>query len=62
MDDMTTHSEQFRHRCEVQYVAQHPKEWIKRYLEGVKKQRGEAGWFKLRQDVIKAWKGRNKRG
>lgn len=50
-----TSSEQHRHECEVRYVAGHESKWIRWYLEGVKKERGESAYLKLRVDVLIEW-------
>lgn len=51
-----TSSEQHRHECEVRYVAGHEGKWIRWYLEGVKKERGESAYLKLRADVRADWR------
>ncbi len=49
-------TEQERHRCEVEFVANHDSEWIKEYLEGVQEKRGHEAYQKLRNDVLKLWR------
>ena len=56
-----TETEQFRHECEVDFVSKQTPAWIKTFLAGVKVKRGEPEWFRLRKDVINAWKWRKKR-
>lgn len=55
-DDVYPKTEPERHRLEVEYVAKQSNEWIKTYLEGVKSERGELAYQRLRQDVLKLWK------
>lgn len=50
-----TYTEQFRHRCEVDFVAKQSGSWIKEFLEGVKLKRGYDAYKKLREDVLKVW-------
>jgi hypothetical protein len=45
-----------RHQCEVNFVSKNSGEWIKEFLEGVKKKRGLDAHLILREDVAKVWK------
>jgi hypothetical protein len=47
-----TSSEQYRHECEVRYVANLPHDAARNaYLVGVKQKRGIEAWKKLRADT-----------
>lgn len=47
-----TWTEQFRHECEVRYVAKQSENWIKNHLRKVGQIRGEAAGIKLKNDVL----------
>jgi hypothetical protein len=52
-----TWSEEYRHKCEVEYVCALPSHNARQdFLARVKKRRGEAGMQKLRGDAMKLWK------
>ena len=53
---METYSEEYRHKCEVEFVASHDGLWIKEYLAGVELKRGTDAYEKLRKDVLKVWR------
>lgn len=47
-----TNGEEWRHQCEVRYVANLPNDEARRkYLDGVRKARGVEPWSRLRKDT-----------
>ena len=56
--------EEHRHRCEVRQVlawrVQHGLEWVKEWLDGVAKKRGQAAADRLRADCRTQWAAGNR--
>jgi hypothetical protein len=57
MSRNTNETEKFRAECEARFVASHDGNWIKEYLGGVQEKRGQEAYNRLRNDVLKLWKG-----
>ena len=53
---MDTSSEQYRHECEVRWLAKRTTQQIVDYLKEVEKARGKAAAEKLRNDTREEWK------
>ena len=52
-DSVYEATEQWRHRCEVEFAASHDNQWIKEHLAGVLEKRGFGAYQKLRNDLLK---------
>ena len=56
---MNTNNEEWRHDCEVRWVASMPLQRRREYLADVEEKRGINARFKLQQGLSELWKTKN---